>query len=279
MKIDAVVVLYRPSEENLRNIADYAPTVRTLYVMDNSDTPDEIPLRRLTALENVVLVPMGGNRGIAAALREGLTRAVADGADYCLTMDQDSVFPIGEWDAVKSYLSRPDADDYGVIALNINGDGSRKGLIDVRTWITSGNFINVGNYRRIDGFREELFIDSVDFDLDHQFYRIGKKIAYIGEISLRHKIGQPVQRKFLGIRTVTVTNHSPLRCYYRYRNNYLLYHEDKAFYRAIYRADKKQLVKILLFEADKREKLKMIRLGIRHAKQKKLGRLTPKETP
>ena len=92
-------------------------------------------------------------------------------------------------------------------------------------------------------------------------------------IGIKHRLGNPVHKKFLGIYPCTALNHSPVRSYYRYRNNYLLYHEDKKFYKEIRKADRKQFLKILLLEDNKREKIRMIRLGIKHAKQGKLGKL------
>lgn len=269
MKIDGVVVLYGPTEENIKHIMEYVPVLNNLFVMDNTDGHKEYV--KAFSAKNIKYVDMGGNRGIAQALRSGLDLAIQDGADFCLTMDQDSEFPLDSMPEIKKYLSAPDINDYGIIGLNIPGNTScDKGLVETKTIITSGNFINIENYRSIDGFRSELFIDSVDFDLCHQFYKAGKKIAYIGDIILGHKIGDPCKKKIFG-KTVTVSNHSAIRCYYRFRNNYLLYHEDKAFYKDIYNADKRQRLKICLFEKNKREKLRMIKLGIKHAKMHKLG--------
>lgn len=273
MKIDGVVVLYHPTEENVRNILKYAPVVETLFVMDNSDVIDDKLRQEFEKQPNVKFVSMGGNQGIAKALRIGTENAINDGADFCLTMDQDSIFPVDRMDDIKQYLTREDIDDYGVIGVNINSDDQEKKLVEFWYWITSGNFINLKNYKKIYGFRDELFIDAVDTDLYHQFYKIGKKVAYINEISMVHTIGSPAVKKFLGIKICTLLNHSPLRYYYRYRNNLFLYKQDKKFYKTVRFYDKKQYIKILLFEKNKREKLKMIRLGIRHAKQGKLGKL------
>ena len=272
MKIYGVVVLYNPTEENIKHILDYAPIVEHLYVMDNSDVVNEELLALFSAMPNIVIVPMGGNQGIAAALRRGVQYAIDDNADFCLTMDQDSVFPVSAMDDVKKYLTCDDIDDYGIIALNAQFERDDTGLVEVPMIITSGNFINIKNYRMIDGFRSELFIDSVDFDLCHQFHMIDKKIAYIAEIKLGHKLGDPVDKNLV-IRKVTLTNHNPLRCYYRFRNNYVLYCEDKKFYKEIRKSDIKHLIKIILFEKNKCAKLKMIRLGRKHAKQRKLGKL------
>lgn len=273
MKIDGVVVLYHPTEENIQHIAEYACILNKFFVVDNSDEIDQEKLNPLRELNNIVYLSMDGNKGIAAALRIGVEHALEDGADFCLTMDQDSQFPVDRMEKIKTYLSIATIDDYGIIALNSREHQEQEGLVEVKTFITSGNFINVKNYRLIDGFREELFIDSVDFDLCHQFFLIGKKIAYIGEIGIKHRLGNPVRKKFLGIRSYTAPNHSPVRSYYRYRNNYLLYREDKKFYKEIRKADRKQFLKIILVEDNKREKIRMIRLGIKHAKQGKLGKL------
>ena len=269
MKIDGVVVLYQPTEENVENILKYAPLLHKLYVLDNSDSVNAALLQRFERASNAVLIPMNGNQGIAKALRVGLEQAIEDGADFCLTMDQDSIFPTERMEDIWKYLAREDIDDYGIIGLNVNHVGA-PGLVEVRFLLTSGNFVNVRNYRQTNGFREELFIDSVDFDLNHQFYVIGKKIAYINEISLTHTVGTPVRKNLL-FRKITLLNHSPVRCYYRFRNNYVLFREDRKFYREIRQSDKKQYIKILFFEKNKKQKLAMIRLGIRHAKQKKFG--------
>ena len=170
-------------------------------------------------------------------------------------------------------VSMPDIDDYGIIALNYEQSGGA-GLVVVPTWITSGNFVNVRNYRLIAGFREELFIDSVDHELCHQFYCIGKKVAYIADIPMQHALGNMSYVSLFG-RKLSLTNHSPLRYYYRFRNNYVLYREDKAFYRGLYRADRHQLIKIMLFEKNRREKWRMIRRGIRDAKRGVLGKYAP----
>lgn len=273
MKIDGVVVLYHPTEENIQHIAEYACILNKFFVVDNSDEIDQEKLNPLRELNNIVYLSMDGNKGIAAALRIGVEHALEDGADFCLTMDQDSQFPVDRMEEIKTYLSIATIDDYGIIALNYGEQDVKEGLAEIDVFISSGNFINLKNYRLIQGFRDELFIDSVDYDLCHQFYIIGKKVAYIGEIGIKHRLGNPVHKKFLGIRPCTALNHSPIRCYYRYRNNYFLYHEDKKFYKEIRKADRKQFLKILLLEDNKREKIRMIRLGIMHAKQGKLGKL------
>lgn len=276
MKIIGCVVLYNPCIENIENIIQYIPLLDHLYVMDNSDKINEAIHEKLKGFQSVTIIDMGGNRGIGQALRQGLDYAISEKADFCLTMDQDSIFSVDKWSTIKSYLERTDIDDYGIIGLNINSDSTDAGLVHVNLLPTSGNFINIKNYLKTNGFRTDLFIDSVDYELNHQFYKIGKKLAYINEVSLGHTVGTPLYRKFF-FKKVTVSNHSPIRCYYRFRNNYLLYREDKKFYRECRWMDRKRLIQILLYEKQKKKKIKMILLGIKHAKQKKLGPLNQED--
>ena len=270
MKIDGVVVLYNPENETLENIEKYRPFLEHLYVVDNSTNVNEELVKKLQEHKNVKYISLGGNKGIAKALKVGLEEAKVSGADVCLTMDQDSIFPSERFDEIKEYLEK-NINDYAIIGLNFNSDSQEKGIVDVKTLLTSGNFINMNDYKKIKGFNEDLFIDCVDFELNEQFDKINRKIGYINEISLIHKMGNPLPRRFLGIK-VTALNHPPVRYYYRYRNAYYLYKQNKKFYRSLV---KKQFfsikLKVILYEPNKREKFKMMRRGIKDAKANILG--------
>lgn len=271
MKIAGTVVIYNADESVINNILSYYDIVEVLFVCDNSTIANERLLNRLYALPKVRAIPMGGNRGIAAALASGLRAARETGCDYCLTMDQDSIFPTDKTDIIKNYLSAPDADDYGIIGLDFNNPAEEHSLKEVKFLLTSGNFINMKNYAQINGFMEELFIDYVDFELDEQFFNLGKKLAYITGVSLVHTIGNPITKKFFGIK-FTCMNHSPVRYYYRFRNALYLYRRNKKFYGERYRHDLFiDIPKVILFERDKLKKLKMIARGRRDARAGRLG--------
>ena len=67
-------------------------------------------------------------------------------------------------------------------------------------------------------------------------------------------------------------NHSPIRYYYRFRNAYYLKKQFPKYYKKL--AHKTLVIeklKMRLFEPNKKEKNKMIKLGIKDAKQSKLG--------
>ena len=273
MKIDAVVVLYNPDKNVLDNIKTYSPVVNKVYVIDNSTNVDEELVKLIQKeIKNLEYVSLNGNQGIAKALNVGLKKAIDDKADYCLTMDQDSKFPTDEIENIKKYLE-DNREEYGIISLNAKGvddNDDFQEIKDVDVWITSGNFIVIENYLKTNGFKEELFIDLVDFELCEQFHNIGKKVGIIGEITINHKIGEPSIKRLLW-KKIKVDNHSPIRYYYQFRNTEYLYRRNKTFYKRWHRDGYKvQLVQILVGE-NKKERLKMIRKGRKDGRKGILG--------
>ena len=273
MKIDAVVVLYNPDKNVLENIKTYSPVVNKVYAIDNSTNIDEELVKLIQKeIKNVEYVSLNGNQGIAKALNVGLQKAIDDKADYCLTMDQDSKFPTDEIENIKKYLE-DNREEYGIISLNAKGvddNDDFQGIKDVDVWITSGNFIVIENYLKTNGFKEELFIDLVDFELCEQFHNIGKKVGIIGEITINHKIGEPSIKRLLW-KKIKVDNHSPIRYYYQFRNTEYLYRRNKTFYKRWHRDGYKvQLVQMLVGE-NKKERLKMIRKGRKDGRKGVLG--------
>ena len=269
VKIDGVVVLYNPEDEILNNIEKYRPFLEHLYVVDNSTKVNEELVKKVQQFKNIKYISLNGNKGIGKALKVGLEEAKTNGADVCLTMDQDSIFPSERFDEIKDYLEK-NINEYAIIGLNFNSDSTEKGIIDVKTLLTSGNFINMDDYKKIKGFNEDLFIDCVDFELNEQFDKINRKIGYINDISLIHKMGNPLVRRFLGVK-VTALNHSPIRYYYRFRNGYYLYKQNKKFYKHLKKQFFSIKLKVMLYEPNKKEKFKMMRRGILDAKKNILG--------
>lgn len=273
MKIAGCVVLYNPSMECISNIKTYAELLDTLYVLDNSTSHNDELTQLLNQLANVEYINFNDNTGIANALKVGANRALCQGFDLLLTMDQDSEFPIVSREEIERRFSNIDITKYGIVSLGFNSTEQKaEELSEVPTWITSGNFIVLENYQKIEGFHEELFIDFVDFDLNEQFSKINKKIAVFQDLSIKHQIGSPKEYKVFG-KKFTVLNHAPIRYYYRFRNALYLYRRDKKFYKKLYRKGLWiDIPKILLFERNKCAKLKMIRRGRRDARHGKLGK-------
>ena len=269
MKLAGVVVLYNPDQKVIQNITSYINEVDVLYLVDNSSKDNSL----LFTHEKAKYIPLHGNTGIAHALNVGATKAIDNGFHYLLTMDQDSLFPTKYYQDIIKLVDKY-KEEYSVIGLNFNQENCESDeVVEIPCWLTSGNFVNIDTFNLIGKFDERLFIDYVDIELGYKLSKSNLKICYLKNYSLKHEIGNPIEIHLFG-KTYHAMNHSPIRYYYRYRNAYYLYHYvDKDFFRKEYFKEITiNIIKMLVYEKNQKEKLSMIRKGIKDAKSKKLGK-------
>jgi rhamnosyltransferase len=166
------------------------------------------------------------NQGIAASLNKGITIASQAGYDWVLTLDDDTtVAPdmvetlIAWWsrlagEAVKSIavMGMSARDPYHGQAASRSA-GSRQAFVEKRHLVTSGCLMSLEAYRAIGPFREEFFIDWVDYDYcraqgfsRHQLSRGHDPPA-----------GRVTEHRFWRFKVIT-SNYPPFRRYYWYRN-------------------------------------------------------------
>ena len=270
--VGSCTVLYNPNESVLTNLNSYSNCVDVSVVVDNSDTKNEIS-QSLKNDPNFIYIDMDGNKGIAAALNKGIEYLNSKNIDFALTMDQDSLFPTKYYQDIMKLVNKYKT-DYSVIGLNFNQEnGGLDEIIEVPYWITSGNFVNISDFMSVGGFMNELVIDYVDFELGYKFKKNGFKICYLKDFSLKHTIGNPIEIHLFG-KTYYAMNHSPIRYYYRYRNAYYLYHfVDRQFFKKeYYKETIVNILKMLIYEKNRKVKFSMIQKGIQDAKCKKMGK-------
>lgn len=282
MKFAGTVVLYNPEKEILENVETYLPFIDVLYVMDNSTKKIEY-VDEIKKIKKVKYISLDGNKGIAKALKDATEIAKKDGYDFLLSMDQDSKFPTEDFKYVKEYLENNDISKLGIISVNFpystySSDHDNKiDVIKVRDTITSGSFLNLVNYDKIEGYNEDLFIDFVDNDICYQFIENGYDILVMPNIALNHKIGELKEVKFLWYKRKLAT-HSPLRYYYIYRNYNYFKKFKKGKYKEILMEKRcsrafgaRIILRRFLTEKPHFKNLKMILRGIRDGKKGILG--------
>ncbi len=278
MKLAACVVLYNPDASVVDNIKTYASGVDEVFAVDNSDEPNAPLLDRITALgENVTIIPMHGNQGIAAALNRGLQEASERGYGYILTMDEDSYFTD---DTLQRYMDKAEAlfaSDEKVIQVGIHNSGDKDDDLVVNNetpdWlITSGSIMRVEDSLAVGGFLEKLFIDEVDREFCYRAADRGYSFRRVLDLTMQHNLGSPIRGKIFG-REFEAMGHSKIRKYYIFRNcTYVMrtYPRTRKPYRHFLFAT---WLKTILVEDDKMNKLKYMRMGRRDAKRGRFGRL------
>ena len=272
-----VVVLYNPDPTVIQNIQSYLTFLHILYVIDNSETPNTNIVERLRGLgEKIKYIAFGENRGIAYALNLGATLAIESGADWLLTMDQDSRFEKESISKLVEYCMNLRDDKVIIVAPEpIDTElvyRKRKENPFTYVVITSGSMLNLKLYQKNGPFREDFFIDFVDIEYCLRAKRNGLNVITLKGVMMEHKLGKP--RKVLFF---TTTNHPPIRRYYITRNRLAVWREyysvDPDFIRSNMVSFVKETAEILLGEDRKLEKMRMIIKGITDSLRGKFGKL------
>lgn len=265
MKMLAGIVTYNPDIERLRKNLDSVrkQNVDELVIVDNgSDNIDEIS----QVSDGLALIRNGKNKGIAKALNQIFQYAEKTACDLVIALDQDSVCPGDYLDKFSPYFSL----GFGILCpviIDINAGVDARRTIDfskevqeIKGCITSGSITKVSAWKKVHGFDESMFIDSVDYDFCDRIIRAGYKVLRANKIELQHEIGHQTKHKLFGV-DVYVKNHSAFRKYYIGRNiAYIARKRQQPMIRPVLQ-EIKQLLLIVLFEDEKKAKSRALLNG------------------
>jgi len=230
MLLSGTIVLYHAELVVLENILTYINKVEKLYVIDNSDTKDQILFDRIKQLSpKCELIINAENYGIAAALNQAVELAIRDGFEWLLTMDQDSCFENNSY--FEAFQKYADKSSVGLFAPEINEaeyeiNMSPKVFASKTNDIayTSGSIINLNICTIIGKFNEKLFIDAVDTDYCLRLLKNNYSIIKFYGAVLNHTVGEKKIIHFPFNKRLILTEHSAIRHYYIIRNHtYILF--------------------------------------------------------
>lgn len=230
----AVIVTYNPKADEIADFVDALLDQFPIVVV--ADNSNDAGLR--AALESAldarsIYVDMGGNHGIASAQNRGIAVATQAGAEYFVTLDQDSRLP-------RDFLSQlaqgfVEARTLGPIAAvgpravdaetgeNYVPALSSHGLNVVQTTLASGMLTSREALNAVGPMDESLFIDLVDWEWCFRARSKGLPVMVDGRVSLEHRLGERHTRIPLVGRIGTP---QPLRHYYAFRNHLTLCRRD-----------------------------------------------------
>lgn len=290
-KISAGIVTYNPEMQRLEeNINAIIGQVDEVVLVDNGSTNiTEIEQKWADNL-NISIIKNKENMGIATALNQIIEYSLKKGYNWTLTLDEDSVVPE---DMIEKYMDYIDRENTAMIVpiicdrvmseIDIKEEINSEYTL-VETAITSGTLMNNLIWEEVGGFKEELFIDYVDFDYCMKVRLAKYDIVRVNSVKLLHELGNATEiklftfleklcrdgsewkRRFSELRYTT--NHSSKRLYYVTRNQYYYINHYSPYF------DAKRLEKgmritwivKLLFEKDRIKKFQAIRKGIKDGK-------------
>ena len=207
----AVVVTYFPDADVVSNLAALMAQVEHVIVVDNGSPAASLEaLRRVAVSPAVTLLENGANLGIATALNRGVELARSRGAEYILLFDQDSTVTEGFTDTLlHAFRTSPWGERLGILVplyrdkrlgTPLPANTVRSGGLEAA--MTSGSLLRASTFAQHGVFRDELFIDAVDYEYSLRLRRAGLVIDECPEAVLLHSPGEPVVHRLRGPETV-----------------------------------------------------------------------------
>lgn len=272
-KMLGVVAVYNPdTNEVVENIKSYAPYMDKVIIWDNSSNDSilrNVIMESLNCIRDKILWEgIGQNRFIAPAINFAWNYARENGYDYILTMDQDSRWAdfskyrhLIEEDAVQGRLCVYTPYIYGCDKWKISNKKQKRSI-----FINSGTVYPVEILTVIGGVDERFPLDALDHDTSIRVREAGYEIVCFTECVLKHTMGRPTKAKFLPIKA---NNYSAQRTYEITRCHVMNLRKHKKYVKMSYKVQIireliiMRLIRILLLEDQKVDKVRMLIKGIK----------------
>lgn len=276
--VGAVMVTFEPGPSVVENIRAIAQQVEQLVVVDNGSANRESWAREVD-LGNVEIVALGDNFGVAHALNVGITQIDA-AHGWIATFDQDTLLQPNYF---AELLDQGEAGQDEAVGMVVPGFGGlpgeqgceRASTRRVLTAISSGSVIRRAVLGRVGLFDDALFIDYVDHDFCLRMARANLKVIEVTGVRLNHRLGEMTAHSLLG-RQVLTSHHSPVRRYYMFRNRLQVYRRHAARFPLWFARDLArnltEIAKVLLWEGDKKRKLRFMGQGTLDGLAGRLGK-------
>ncbi len=290
----AVVVTYLPDTSALQLLLRSLLTqVDQILIVDNTPATDDrvhgVIANFVELLSTLRLVRLGKNLGIGAALNAGIDVAIAEGFEYVLLSDQDSL-PAADMveqllsvarqlqsagvrvgcvgptfvDRITGQTSAFSVQESGHFFYSVFASERADLCVEVITGITSGSLIPRNVFAEVGPMREDYFIDYIDTEWCHRARHCGFKLYGTSHAIMAHRIGDDTFQVWYR-RWRPVNSYPPFRLYYRFRNFVLLVRCDYVPWRWKVRAGWHWLgnaYAYLLFASNRRQNAKFIFRGL-----------------
>jgi rhamnosyltransferase len=288
-QICAIITTYRPESRLVECVQRLTPQLAEIIIVDDGDSKANVEILRrwFKGVSKVTLWHQPANSGIAAALNIGVNIAQEKGYKWLLTLDDDSIPDNDMVERLCEHLVRVEgAQPVGIIGMNwatnscLTSPPGRKycppTYLDKRGIITSGSLFSLSTYAAVGPFREEFFIDSVDYDFCMRARAKGFRVIQVQEFGFKHSLGQDERFK-LGIFTINSESHSPARLYYAFRNSTILakeyFRRDPLYSCAVVLSQLKTVVRIVFLQNNKGIILRSIIRGYVAAFKHDMGKI------
>ena len=282
MKVGSVVVLYNFNEEHFKNLEVLKKYVDFIVLVDNSSFSSQELFKEIID-DKLVYIPLYENFGIATALNKGMEVCIEQHCEWVLNLDQDSTFYN---DIIEIYRRYIDLN----ITTNIIGlcpqyftfqhnPKLNESSIRVKKNIQSGIIFNSENYIKLGPFRDDYFIDYVDYEYCLRAEKQGYIFMRCNSAALIHNKDESIFDKnfkyYREIKFLKYKHHyiylSETRTYYVFRNGLDVFFTYKKL--SILKSLLTRILKCMFFEKNKKGQINAMYNGFHDFKIKNYGKI------
>lgn len=304
LNIVAIIVAYHPDQSHLNKLVQViSKQVSTAIIIDNSSAPNDFLFHAYNA-NKVSYVSLVENMGIAFAQNIGIEFAINQKADYILLLDQDSMPEELMVEKLLTGIAHSQKSLPNIIAASPRYYDPRtnfQSLFMVSKFkipfryrpetkalpsnavfasflISSGTLIDLSKLMKLRGMRSDYFIDHVDTEWCLRARAKGYQLLGIHDAKMIHSLGDKAKKFwFFGVRNIS--EHTPLRDYYMFRNTLLMLKDVNMPFTwrffLLFRL-MQFFAFFLTFSKSRLLRFHMMLLGLRHGYSNVRGRLDPK---
>lgn len=262
----AIVVTYKPQVRDLvKNISHYIDAVQQVIIVDNGNCKfDNV----FFSQKKIHIIRTLSNLGIAKAQNLGIAFSRKTSQDgLCIFFDQDSYITFKDLNKLVTDYYDCNWNNIGIFAPGEKAQSQK--VIGVSEVISSGSLIPLNIFKKIGMFREELFIDFVDYEFCWRLKNNGYIVCVDSNVQLIHQTGKNETK-------VGKVVSAPFRNYYVFRNIIYLaqleYGSMPFRIRWLYRMFKRTIFE-LIFCGQKGKRSFYILKGIKDGATRKMGPL------
>lgn len=219
-KIGLLIIFFNPTKEDILNSQRNISYFNSGIIVWNSEKTFEV------SNPNFFEIELTENLGQAKALNIGFEKAISMNLELLLTLDQDSKFIDKGEKLLKiinshhhQFLNPAGFSFLSVSDKETNKKNYKNYYPDLTlTTITSGTIYLTSAWKKIYGFKNELFIEGIDTEYSIRARRNKLNFYKFDYPIFIHDAGSALTKKFLNLK-ITIRVHSDIRLYLQYRNN------------------------------------------------------------
>lgn len=186
--IVAIIPTYNPAIDVFSKVVtSLVDEVSSIIIIDNGS--DNIKDISYTIRNQASLLSLSTNMGQAYALNAGVKEALKQYPEWILTIDQNSIMERNAFRFLEDFHTKDPK--LGIISMSNN---LPSGSFQIqKKAITNGNLVRANVYKFV-RYRDEFFIDQVDFDFCQKTRKAGFYIlSYKGGIH-HHEVGRKIEK-------------------------------------------------------------------------------------